>query len=284
MSILLTGGTGFVGSSVLRALIAAGYQVDAVVRNDAAGEKVAAEGARAIEHILPDTDWLTLELEQSDGFIHLATPGDSTDAEFDDAVIDSAIAAFTGTDKPFIYTGGVWVYGNGHDITEEAAIAPPDLTAWREERVQRLFGSGIAASLIEPGIVYGYGKGIPNVVSGAPRTEDGALTLIGSGDQHWTTVHVDDLADLYLLALQKATRGERYLGVNGESVTTRQLAEAVVGPDGAVAPGDLEVTRAVLGDGFTEALLLDQRATGSKARTELGWNPRRPSILTELRG
>ncbi|MBK4346104.1 NAD-dependent epimerase/dehydratase family protein [Lacisediminihabitans changchengi] len=283
MSILLTGGSGFVGSSVLTALIAAGYSVDAVVRSDEAGEKVAAAGARAVEHILPDTDWLTLELEQSDGFIHTATPDDGSGAEFDDAVIDSVIAAFAGTDKPFIYTGGVWVHGNGADITEETPISAPEITAWREERVQKLFASGINASVIEPGVVYGYGKGIPNVISGAPRTATGALTLLGTGDQHWATVHVDDLADLYVLVLQYATRGERYLGVNGESVTVRQLAEAVVGPDGEVAPGDLATTEGALGKGFTEALLLDQQASGAKARA-LGWNPTRPSILSELAG
>ena len=283
MSILLTGGSGFVGSSVLKALIAAGYSVDAVVRSDEAGEKVAAAGARALEHILPDTDWLTLELEQSDGFIHTATPDDGSGAEFDDAVIDSVIAAFTGTDKPFIYTGGVWVHGNGSDITEETPIAAPEVTSWREERVQKLFASGINVSVIEPGIVYGYGKGIPNVISGAPRTESGALTLLGTGDQHWTTVHVDDLAELYVLVLQNATGGERYLGVNGESVTVRQLAEAVVGSGGEVALGDLAVTEQALGKGFTEALLLDQQASGAKARA-LGWNPSRPSILDELAG
>jgi nucleoside-diphosphate-sugar epimerase len=283
MSILLTGGTGFVGSSVLKALIAEGYSVDAVVRSDEAGAKVAAAGARALEHILPDTDWLTLELEQSDGFIHTATPDDGSGAEFDDAVIDSVIAAFAGTDKPFIYTGGVWVHGDGADLTEETPIAAPEITAWREERVQKLFASGINVSLIEPGIVYGYGKGILNVVSGAPRTESGALTLLGSGDQHWTTVHADDLADLYVLVLKNATGGERYLAVNGESVTVRQLAEAVVGPDGEVAPGDLAATEHALGKGFTEALLLDQQASGAKARA-LGWNPSRPSILVELGG
>jgi len=284
MSILLTGGSGFVGSSVLRALVAAGFQVDAVVRNDTAGEKVAASGARAIEHILPDTDWLTLELEQSDGFIHTAAPDDGSAADFDDAVIDSVIAAFAGTDKPFVYTAGIWMRGDGDALTEDSPIAAPGITAWREARVQRLFESGVNASVIEPGIVYGYGKGIPNVIAEAPRTESGALTLIGPGDQHWTTVHVDDLADLYVLALQKASRGERYLAVNGESVTTRQLAKAVVGPDGDVAPGDLVATREALGEGFTEALLLDQQATGTKPRTELGWNPVRPSILTELAG
>ena len=282
MSILLTGGSGFIGSSVLRALIAAGYQVDAVVRNDVAGEKVAAEGARAIEHILPDTDWLTLELEQSDGFIHTAAPDDGSAAEFDDAVIDSVIVAFAGTDKPFVYTAGIWSRGSGDHLTEESPIAAPQVSAWREPRVQRLFESGVNVSVIEPGIVYGYGKGIPNLVVEAPRTETGALTLIGSGDQHWATVHVDDLADLYVLALQNAAPGERYLAVSGENVTTRQLAEAVVGPDGEVAPGDPLATTHALGESFAEALFLDQKASGEKAKVQLGWNPSRPSILAEL--
>jgi nucleoside-diphosphate-sugar epimerase len=282
MKVLLTGATGFVGSATLKALVAAGHEVEAVVRSEEAGATVAANGASAVIHPLPDTDWLTEMLTTVDGAIHLATPGDDTGAAFDDSVIDSVIEAFGGTQKPYVHTGGVWVHGAGDDITEQTPISAPEITAWRQAREERILGSGVKASVVEPGIVYGYGAGIPNTISKAPRDADGSLHLIGDGTQHWTTVQVDDLADLYVAVLERAPGGETYIGVSGQNPTVRELAEAVVGADGGVVAESLADTNARLGEQFAAALLLDQQATGEKARTAFGWNPHRPSLVEEF--
>ncbi|MCU1583908.1 MAG: hypothetical protein JWM49_464 [Microbacteriaceae bacterium] len=282
MKVLLTGATGFIGSSVLNALIAAGHDVTAVVRSDEAGKRVAANGATAVIHPLPDTDWLTEMLTLSDGAIHLATPDDDSGPIFDDSVIDSVIAAYSGTNKSYVHTGGVWVYGNGADLTEESPINAPEITAWRQEREDRLLASDVRASVVAPGIVHGYGKGIPNTISGGPRTADGALILIGGGTQHWATVHVDDLAELFVAVLENAPGGETYLGVSGHNPTVRELAEAVVGPDGAVKADTVEATRERFGAQFADALLLDQQMTGARAKSQFGWNPSRPNLVEEF--
>ena len=282
MRVLLTGGTGFVGSSVLTALVASGHEVTAVVRSDEAAAKVTAAGAKAVVHALPETEWLAGMLRESDGAIHTATPGDDTGAAFDDSVIDAVITAFAGTDHPYIHTGGVWVHGNGSDITETTPVHAPQITAWREEREKRILGSGVKASVIEPGIVYGYGKGIPNMITGAPRSESGALHLIGTGEQHWATVHVDDLADLYVDVLERGPGGESYIGASGQSPTVREMAQAFVGPDGALEPESFNATRERLSPAFAEALLLDQQASGEKAKTAFGWNPHRTPLVEEL--
>jgi len=282
MRVLLTGGTGFVGSSVLTALVAAGHEVIAVVRSDGAAAKVTAAGAKAEVHALPDTEWLTGKLRESEGAIHTATPNDDTGAAFDDSVIDAVIAAFAGTDYPYIHTGGVWVHGNGSDITENTSIHPPQITAWREKREQRILANDVKASVIEPGIVYGYGKGIPNMITGAPRSESGALHLIGTGEQHWATVHVDDLADLYVDVLERGPGGETYIGASGQSPTVREIAQAFVGPDGALEPESFTATRERLSTAFADALFLDQQASGEKAKAAFGWNPHRASLVEEL--
>jgi nucleoside-diphosphate-sugar epimerase len=282
MRVLLTGGTGFVGSSVLSALIAHGHDVTAVVRSDDAAARVSAAGATPVVHALPDTEWLTGALRESDGAIHTATPDDGSGAAFDDSVIDAVIAAYAGTQKRYVHTGGIWVHGSGDAITEDTPIRAPQITAWREEREQRVLHAEFVGSVIEPGIVFGYGNGIPNTISGGPRTDSGALTLVGTGDQHWTTVHVDDLADLFVAVLETAPGGERYLGVSGENPTVRELGQAVVGPDGAVQPDTLDASRERLGAAFADALFLDQQATGEKARLTFGWNPHRPSLVTEF--
>ena len=276
MKILLTGGTGFIGSAVLDQLVAAGHRVTAVVRNQKSSLHAQDAGATGIIGDLFNADWLAAELRGHDAAIHTAAGGDERDAELNDAVIDAAIAAFSGTEKPFIHTGGIWVYGNNPAITETSPLAAPDLTAWRVASEQRLLGSGIKASVVQPGIVYGYGKGIPAMLAVSP--EAGTVPLFGTGDQRWTTVHVDDLADLYVRVLEQAPGGRTYVGVSGQNPTVRELGEAL----GEVAAEDPAATIERLG-GFGEALLLDQQASGQRARSELGWQPTRPSLVDELR-
>jgi nucleoside-diphosphate-sugar epimerase len=283
MQILLTGGTGFVGSAVLSRLLASGHTVTAIVRSEESAEAVSRTGVSTVIGDLTDSGWLAGQLRGVDGAIHTAAPDDGSAATMDDAVIEAALAAFAGTTKPFVYTTGVWVYGPGSDVSETDPFAAPEITSWRQARQERLLGGGIAASVVSPGIVYGFGRGIPGVIVDAPRTADGAVTLVGSGDQHWSTVHVDDLADLYLAVLERGTPGEVYIGASGTNPTVREIGQAVAGQGGTVAPDGLEATRARLGAAFADALLLDQQASGAKAKTALGWNPVRPTLVEELR-
>ncbi|MEN0129715.1 MAG: NAD-dependent epimerase/dehydratase family protein [Brevundimonas sp.] len=281
MNVLLTGSTGYIGSAVLRVLRERGHDVLAIVRSESAAEVARAAGAVAVVGDLRARDELVELLRSVDGAIHLAAVDDGTAPEFDDAVIDAVVAAFEGTDKPYVHTSGVWIWGAGADLTEQSPLDPPAIVAWRLARESRLLGSGVRASIIAPGIVYGHGRGIGvGVLADGKRDDSGALLLVGDGEQHWTTVHVDDLAELYVQVLQAAPKGERFLGVSGENPTVREIAEVV---SDRVAPESVEASRERLGEAFADALLLDQQASGAKARS-LGWAPVRPSLLEELAG
>lgn len=284
MKVLVTGGTGYIGTAVVRELIGAGHSVTAVVRNAAAGRKASDAGAISVIGDLFNPDWVAEELRVHDAAIHLAAPTDGTAPDLNTAVVEAAIAAYAGTRKPFILTGGIWSYGENVSITETSPVDAAEISAWRGPLEEKLLGSGVRASVIEPGIVYGNGPGIRDLIIDAPRTADGALVLVGSGDQHWTSIHVDDLADLYLAALAQAPGGQRYLGVSGVNPTVRELGEAVVGAGGSVVADSDASTRERLGVQFADALLLDQAASGGKSRAAFGWNPSRPTLIEELSG
>ena len=132
MKILLTGATGYIGSSVLDVLRAHGHDVVAPVRSAHAAQKATATGATAVVGDITDADWSTPLLEGVDAAIHTAAPSDGTAPQFDAAVAEAVIAAFSGTGKPYIHTGGLWIHGPSDDLTEQTPFNPPAIVAWRE--------------------------------------------------------------------------------------------------------------------------------------------------------
>ncbi|KQM80771.1 NAD-dependent epimerase/dehydratase family protein [Agromyces sp. Leaf222] len=281
MTILLTGATGYIGSAVLDALLADGHDVLALVRSDSAAERVAERGATPLIGDVTDVAWFARVLADTDGAIHAAAP-DADAAAFNEAVVDAAVQAYAGTGKRFVLTSGVWEYGDGV-LADDDALAPPALVAWRVPIEERLLASGIDGVIVAPGIVYGHGKGLLSLVTDAPVTTSGELVLLGDGEQHWSFVHVDDLAQLYVVALTHADAAGRVIASDGAPQRVRALAEAAAAASGAsgVAAETADATRERLGAAFADALLLDQSADGAKARS-LGWIPARASVLDEV--
>ena len=279
MDVLLTGGTGYIGSRVLDQLRDAGHQVTAVVRSDASAERVAAAGATPVVGDLTDEAWLTEQLRGVDAAVHTASPGDASSPDFDRAVVSAVVAAFGGTSKPYVHTSGLWLYGSGSDLDEDSPLNPPALTAWRPEVEQQVLDADLVASIVVPAVVYGYGGGLPNVIVDAPRDGSGRLVLVGDGSQHWGVAHVDDVAALYVAALQSGKANGRVLAVTDENPTVTDLGEA----NGSDVVGEpVEKTRARLGEAFADALLLDQQFRVSAKATALGWSPQGPTLLSEL--
>ncbi|MFE9127310.1 NAD-dependent epimerase/dehydratase family protein [Streptomyces sp. NPDC007148] len=287
MRVLLTGGTGYIGASVLDRLISRGHRVTTVVRSVEKAESVRAKGAVPAITDLSDGDALGELAAAHDGVIHVASPGDETSATVDEVAVKSFLRSLRNTDRPFVHTTGVWVHGSGSAITESTAMNAPRLTAWRVPLARLVRDAqGVRTSVIAPAVVYGHGGGLLNLVAAGPRTGGNtpALTMVGPGDQRWSTVHVDDLAELYVLALEKAPAGSYFLGAGGENPTVREITEAVsrsLGLGGRVESEPVVQTLDRLGM-LGEALLLDQQASGDTARRGLNWSPQGPSIFDDI--
>ena len=235
MKVALTGATGFIGSHVLTELTDHGHEVTALVRDDAHAEQVRARGAVPVVIDLSDPAAVASLLRGVDAAIHTASPGDATSADLDSAVVDAVIAAFDGTGKPYLQISGAWVYGENTAITDDSPFRAPALVAWKEPIERRALGAtGLRGVVLVSSVAYGDGGGgIPGLLLGSPRDEAGNLIMLGTGRQHWATVHVADLADAFRRALENdAARGYYVIG-NGENATVAELTEAAAVAAGA---------------------------------------------------
>jgi nucleoside-diphosphate-sugar epimerase len=287
MKVALTGANGFIGSHILTELHSRGHQVTALVRDDAQAGTAAASGATPVVVDLYDQPAVIKVLDGADGAIHTASPGDATSANLDAAVVDAVTSAFGGTGRPYLHISGEWIYGPNTAITERSALNPPPMVAWKppiEDRV--LDAEQMRGMVVVAGVAYGDGGGgIPGLLLGSPRDQDGRLVMLGTGRQHWSTVHAADLADFFRRALEDESARGRYIAANEVDPTVAELTEAAAvaaGAPGAV-PGSAEEARARLGDYFAEVLLLDQGTDADRARDELDWNPSHPSLTEEFR-
>ena len=287
MKVALTGATGFIGSHVLTELLKHGHEVTALVRDETQADTVAVRGATPAVVDLYDRPAVARLLGNADGAIHTASPGDATSANLDSAVADAVIDAFGGTGKPYLQISGLWIYGANTSITEASPVNAPALVAWKEPIERRVLGAtNLRGVVIVSGVAYGDGGGaIPGLLLGSPRDETGNLIMLGTGQQHWSTVHAADLADVFRRVLEDESAHGRYVIGNGLNLTVAELTEAAAvaaGAPGAV-PGSDGEARARLGDYFAEVLLLDQGTDAARARAELGWHPTHPSLADEFR-
>jgi len=288
MRVLLTGGTGYIGSATLDALVAAEHDVTCLIRDRSRRRRIEERGGRPAAGDVTDAAAVRALAGAVDGVVHLASPGDDTSAHVDAAFTDAVLTGLAGTGKAFVSTGGVWDHGSGDDITESSPFRPPRISAWGPAITERVrAATGVRTAVIAPALVYGRGDNLLTLVSAGPRRgagDDEALVVPGGGDQHWPTVHVDDLADLYVQALENAPAGSYFIGASGVNPTAGEITRAAsraLGLDGRIALDGLAATVGRLG-ALGEALLLDQRASGDGARRVLGWRPGRPTVLDHL--
>jgi nucleoside-diphosphate-sugar epimerase len=290
MRLFLTGATGYIGSAVADALLRAGHTVTGLVRTEGKAARIEAKGCRALRGDLRDTDRLASGARDSDGVIHTAIDWGPETAEIDLAAVEAILKALDGSGKPFIYTSGVWVIGNtgGKVAGEMAPLNPPPVVAWRpavERRVLDARERKVRGVVIRPVMVYGRGGGAAGNFVNSAR-ERGVVKFVGSGENYWSFVHVDDLADLYVLAIESAPAGELFLASDGRFFRVREVAEAAsraAGAGGEVEAWPVEEARVAMGP-IVDGLALDQKAASTKATRLLGWSPKRPPVLQDLSG
>lgn len=297
MELFITGGTGYIGQAVARRAIGRGHQVTALVREEtsAAAAALARLGVKLHGGDLRDPRSFAAAAGAADGVVHTASTNDASAGAADEAAAE-AMLSYLRPGAAFVYTSGTWVYGNaqGEPATEATAPNPTPLVAWRpavEQRVQALAARrSIAAVILRPAMVHGYGGGVFGMLAGMVR-QTGSVRVVGDGRNRWPAVHVDDLAAAYLSVVERAASGDdRVIGqifnvAAEDAVAVAEIGEAIRASVGAdrVEFWPLDEARKSLG-AFADALALDQTISGQHARRVLAWEPHGPGLIADLSG
>lgn len=290
MRIFLTGATGYVGAAVFDALVRAGHEVTALVRDHEKAARVASCGGHPFVGNLADPESFRGAAEAQDGYIHTAFDPSNRGPEIDRVALEAIVASArrprtAGSTAPstrfVIYTSGIWVLGRTSEpAAEDAPVNPVALVSWRPEIEQFMIGSAtdrVRSIVVRPGIVYGGGEGIVGELF--KNASNGLVRVVGDGSNHWPLIYDRDLADLYVrLAAREDAAGIYHANDEGDE-RVNDLVSAIapylaVRPDVRYVP--LEEARSKMGP-YADALALDQVVRSPRARA-LGWAPTLHSV------
>jgi len=289
-TIFITGITGYIGGTIAVKLKEKGYKVLGLVRNDNNTDVLEKSGIQCIKATLHDIDILYKAISISDAVIHTA---DSDDAQ----VVDNFLSILKGTNKTFIYTSGSNIIANWEKpetaefvYTEDFPLNTNFSAGHRvliNQQILRSAIDGVRSIVIVPSMVYGTGllinkesKQIPILIKTAK--EKNSAVYVGKGTHCWSNVHVEDLAELYILALEKAKPGSYFFAENGIT-SFKDIADAIQYRLNLKGNSiSLNKTEAIETWGemmATVAFGSDCRLNADKARLFLEWKPTHNSVL-----
>ena len=291
MRVFLTGGTGYIGSAVLDALLRGGHRVTALVRDPEKASKLSARGVTAVTGELSVPKTFTKVLADTDAVIHTAFESSPRGVEKDREAITTLLSGLN-TTKPadgarptFIYTSGIWVLGNTtKPADEDTPLDPVPHVQWRpahEQLVLEAGANGLRTIVVRPGIVYGGARGIVSDI--LKDALNGMMRVIGQGKNRWPTVYARDLGDLYARLLEVPDAHGVYHANDETDERVNDIVEAIAAhlsqrPDIRHMP--LPEARRKLGT-YADALALDQRVRSPRAKA-LGWAPSLSSITANV--
>ena len=281
MRLFLTGGTGYVGSAVLDALVRHGHHVDALVRTPEAASLVQARGGHPVPGDLVNAESWRVAAGSADGVVHAAVDYSARQRDVDAATVDAIEALPSRPGRVVIYTSGIWVLGPAPEpVDESAPVNPAEIVSWRPAHELRVLASaarGVRAIVVRPGIVYGGSRGIVGDL--LKDAANSLVRIVGSGDNHWPLIYDRDLGELYARLVGTADASGVYHATDGGAETVNEIVAALA----EHAPTQPSIRHVPLAEArkkmgpYADALALDQIVRAPRARG-LGWAPTLHSV------
>jgi nucleoside-diphosphate-sugar epimerase len=289
MRVFVTGSTGFIGTELVKELIAAGHKVRGLTRNAAGVEQLQAVGAEVHRGDLQDLDSLRSGAKGMDVVVNLAFGHDFSKFAENAAVEIKAIEAVGSVLEPgklLVVTSGVGMTSGapGHVRTEsDPPVDSPMIPRRPEQAAQAVAAKGVHVAIVRLPQVHDTRKqGLVPLVTQTAR-EKGVSVYVGDGAIRWAAAPLKDVAHLYRLAVEKTGPGVTvYNAVQEEGVSMRQIAETI-GKGLKIPVKSIPPEQA--GEHFgwlAHFATLDMPASSEWTRKTLGWHPTGPGLIEDL--
>jgi nucleoside-diphosphate-sugar epimerase len=290
LKIFVTGASGFIGGSIAAGLVRAGHRVRGLIRNPEHAAELERLGIEPVVGTLDNRALLVAQAQAADAVINAA----SSDHR---AAVEALIEGLAGSGKPFLHTSGSSIVGDASGgeagaarIYSEDALPEPTEDKAARVAIDRLVleaaHKNIRSAVLCNTLIYGHGAvagsasvQLPRLVRQAQKS--GVVRHVGSGGNIWSNVHIDDVVELYRLALEKTPAGTFYFVESGEA-SFRDMTAAIARAMKLGPAQDWPLKDAEQEWGYEMAnygLGSNSRVRGERARKLLGWQPQRTSVI-----
>lgn len=291
MKVFVTGATGYIGGSVATRLLDAGHTVIGLARSADAADTLTKRGIEPYAGDLNAHTPIVEAAKRVDAVINAA----NSDNPF---VVHALLTGLKGSGKAMIQTSGssvVGTYDNGEaredTFDEDTPFTPQPEKATRvaiDHQVLAAAKDNVRSIVIRPTLIYGRGIGVSATSIQLPKLIDvarkaGVPRHVGRGQNIWGHVHIADVVDLYLLALDRAPAGSLFYAENGEA-SFKAVAQSIGRMLGlGDKTSDWPIGEAVegLGPGAYLSFGSNSRVRGKKSRA-LGWQPKGRALFDEI--
>jgi nucleoside-diphosphate-sugar epimerase len=290
MRIFVTGATGFIGTELVKELIAAGHHVRGLTRSDTGAEQLKAAGAEVHRGNITDLDSLRSGATGMDVVVNLAFNHDFTKFAENAADELKAIETLGSTMEPsklLVVSGGIGVTPGAPGQPRKESDPPVDsqtIPRKPEVAAHAVAATGVHVAVVRLPQVHDTRKaGLVTWLIQIAR-EKGVSAYVGDGKNRWAAGPLMDVAHLYYLAAEKSVPGvTTYHAVQEEGVSLRDIAETI-GKGLNVPVVSIPAEKAVehFGPFFGRFATVDMPASSDWTRKTLSWNPTGPGLIEDL--
>ncbi|WP_180538269.1 SDR family oxidoreductase [Nevskia soli] len=289
MRVFVTGSTGFIGTELVKELMAAGHHVRGLTRSDAGVEQLKAVGAEVHRGDLEDLDSLRSGATGMDAVVNLAFNHDwSKFAQNgrDEMQAIEALGSVLEPGKLLVVTSGIGITSGAPGQVRKETDPPidsPMIPRKPEQAAQAVAAKGLHLAIVRLPQVHDTRKqGLVTFLIQIAR-EKGVSAYVGDGSIRWAAGPLKDVAHLYRLAVEKTGQGATtYHAVQEEGVALRDIAETI--GEGLNVPA-VSIPAEKAGEHFGmfgHFATLDMPASSEWTRKTLGWDPTGPGLIEDL--
>ncbi|KAH7925603.1 NAD(P)-binding protein [Leucogyrophana mollusca] len=288
MKVLVLGASGFIGLPVCQALCRAGHIVYGFTRSSEKAKQLEAEEIIPIVGEYDNTEpWVSL-VSTIDAVID--TVGGRADLRTLTMLLFRAVREAAQTHRgayapklTYIATSGTWVHGDNRSevVSDTTPITNPvEAVAWRPAVEQEIISDSVLNGMvIRPGLLYGRSGSLLAPLFQSTR-ETGKVVWYGKPGGRYNLVHCDDLADLYVRAVEKGllVGGKIFDVANPQTESVDDFLQKLVEVSGVKGPYEyIEASNA-----YEVALGTTTLLRPYLGRALLDWVPRKAGLIDGL--